>query len=68
MMLRKRIERAFDTMKHRRALKKAEEEEQSLRLEKGDRRAMVLAGLLVVLPIALVALLVMVAIPMLMVR
>ena len=66
MMLQKRVERAFQLMRERRAQRKEQEERSTLPTEKGDKLAMVLAGLMTVLPIALLALLVMVGIPLLM--
>lgn len=65
MLLKKRVARAFELMRERRLQRKAQEEQDALPTEKGDKLAMVLAGLITVLPIALLALLVMVGIPLL---
>lgn len=68
MMLKKRIERAFQVMKERRALRISQEQEHQLPLEKGDKLAMILAGLITMLPLALIALLLMVGLPLLLTR
>lgn len=68
MMLKKRIERAFQTMRDRRARRSEETEQEQLPLEKGDKLAMILAGLITVLPIALLVLLLMVGLPLLLAR
>lgn len=61
-MLQKRIERGMQWLKERRVLRDDAEE---MPVEKGDVRAMIVSAMLFILPVALLALLVMVGIPLL---
>ncbi len=65
MLLRKRVERAFALLREKRAQRGPDEED--MPLEKGDRAAMIIAGLITLLPIALLVLGLMVVVPMLLV-
>lgn len=61
MILQKRVDRAFQYLKEIAAKKRSQSNDsEEMHLEKGDRFAMTLSALLVLLPAALIALLVIV--------
>ncbi len=76
IFFRKRVERSFDVMKRKNKSKseltpqeKAEKylEEQKMPTEKGDMLSMILSAWMIILPIALLALLVIVGLPLLLI-
>lgn len=61
MILQKRVDRAFQHLREMAAKKRSQScDNEEMHLEKGDRFAMTLSALLVLVPVALVALLVIV--------
>lgn len=63
MIFQKRIERAFSNLRERAGeRKKAAPYQDEIILEKGDKLAMILSALLVIVPVALAVLLVMVGV------
>jgi hypothetical protein len=63
MMLQKRIERVFTNLREKSAERKSRSpQNEEIYLEKGDKLAMILSALLVIVPVALVVLLIMVGV------
>ena len=68
MMLKRRFERIMRAGRVRRGKGDDSQEQEPLHVEKGDMLAMVLAALITFVPIALLVLLLMVALPLLLTR
>ncbi len=68
MMLKRRFERIMRAVRVRRGKGDDSQEQEPLHVEKGDMLAMVLAALITFVPIALLVLLLMVALPLLLTR